>query len=413
MTHRSELVDRPAVDAPRSARPEIRALTGLRLVAALWVVAHHFWLFAPDRSWLVHLEPLRPLLEAGWLGVDLFFVLSGFVLAHTYVAVLGRRPGLRATADFYWARLARIWPTWMVVLTAVSAGLVVQELVTGQPGRATAAGFDAGAVLRQVLLVQVWDQPGYAATGPVGPGWSLSAEWLAYLVFPALVLVLFRLRRCRPVVLGALALAAVTPFAWTCVVLGAHDWRWSWALRLAGCFLAGALVALCVARIRGSRVLARRAAVVATGAAAAVPLAVLVAGDGRGGVAVLAFPVLVGALALAEGGPARLLSAAPVVLGGRISFALYLVHMAVFETCWTLGEVVPALGGGSPAGAVLQAVVPVLPLPAAWLLWRCVEEPARRRMRGALPAPAPRLAPPAATPEAPRARVDAPVPVHA
>ncbi|PWW22911.1 peptidoglycan/LPS O-acetylase OafA/YrhL [Geodermatophilus normandii] len=363
----------------RRARGEIRGLTGLRAVAALWVVAHHFWLFAPAEPWLRHLEPVGPLLRNGWLGVDLFFVLSGFVLAHNHVAVLGDRPGIRATAGFYWARLSRIWPTWMVVLTAVTAGLLVERQVLGeQPG----SPLDAPTVLRQVLLVQVWDRPDHSATGPVGPGWSLSAEWLAYLAFPVLALVLHRLRRFRPTTLAVLALAAVTPFAYRCLTLGTHDWAWSWLLRLAGGFLAGALVALCVDRLRGRATVARAAAR-ATSAASVLTLVAVweadASGADRGGVAVLLFPVLVGGLALSDRGPARWLSRPVVVLGGRISFALYLVHMGVFETCWTLLDVVP-VSGPSPVATLLSLAVAGLPLPAAWVLWRLVEEPARRRL---------------------------------
>jgi peptidoglycan/LPS O-acetylase OafA/YrhL len=347
------------------------------------VVAHHFWLFAPDSAWLRHLAPLGPLLEAGWLGVDLFFVLSGFVLTLNYAAVLGGRPGARATVVFYWARLSRIWPTWMVVLGAVVAGLVLERSLLARPPEPGAAALDAPAMVRQVLMVQVWDRPDYAATGPVGPGWSLSAEWLAYLLFPVAVLGLHRLRRRSPAVLAALALIAVTPFAYGCLTLGVHDWAWSWALRLAGAFLAGSLGALCVDRLRGTAAVSRAASPVATGTAALIVLSVWVAGaagSDRDGVAVLLFPVLVGALALSDRGPARYLATPLVVLGGRISFALYLVHMAVFETSWTLISLVAAPGEGAAVG-LLQGVVLVLPLPAAWLLWRCVEEPSRRWMK--------------------------------
>jgi peptidoglycan/LPS O-acetylase OafA/YrhL len=110
-------------------------------------------------------------------------------------------------------------------------------------------------------------------------------------------------------------------------------------------------------------------------------------GDDHGGVAVLLFPVLIAALVLADGGLARPLSAPVMVLGGRISFALYLVHMGVFEATWTLMDVVPALAGGSPVATALQVMVVVLPLPAAWVLWRVVEEPARRWMRRIGPRP--------------------------
>jgi peptidoglycan/LPS O-acetylase OafA/YrhL len=374
----------------RPLRGEIRALTGLRLVAALWVVAHHFWLFAPDHPWLRLLEPLRPLLLAGWLGVDLFFMLSGFVLAHNYVAVLGSRPTVRAAVAFYWARLSRIWPTWMVVLISVTAGLVVKQGLLG--GSPASTHIDAPTMLRQVLLVQVWDQWDYSATGPVGPGWSLSAEWLAYLLFPAVALVLYRLRGCRAAVLSALALAAVTPFAYRCLALGTHDWRWSWLLRLVGCFLAGALVALCVNRVRATTAVSLAATRASVGAVGLVVLVVwwadAVSVD-YGGVAVLAFPVLIAALALSEGGLVRPLSAPVMVLGGRISFALYLVHMGVFESTWTLMDVVPGLAGESSVATLLQVMVAVLPLPAAWVLWRVVEEPARRWMRRIGPQPPP------------------------
>ncbi|CAA9274487.1 MAG: hypothetical protein AVDCRST_MAG57-3393 [uncultured Blastococcus sp.] len=370
---------------PGAGRGEIRSLTGLRLIAAGWVVAHHFWLFAPDHEWLRHVEPARPLLESGWLGVDLFFLLSGFVLAHNYVDALGPRPGLRATAGFYWARLSRIWPTWIVVLTVVLVGLSVERLVVGSSSpEAAAPGIDAVTLLRQVLLVQVWDRADYSATGPVGPGWSLSAEWLAYLLFPAVVLVLYRLRHLPAGVLGALAVAAVLPFAYGCLALGSHAWAWSWLLRLAGAFLAGTLVALFVRRIRVTAAVTGAASRVAV--ASAVLLVLVLwwadgAGTAAGGVAVLCFPFLVAGLALGDRGLVRPLSAPAMVLGGRISFALYLVHMGVFATAWRLMDVVPALGGTSAAAVLLQAGVVVLPLAAAWLLWRYVEEPARLWMR--------------------------------
>ncbi|MGY2005227.1 acyltransferase family protein [Blastococcus sp. SYSU DS1024] len=379
--------------AQGAVRGEIRGLTGLRLVAAVWVVAHHFWLFAPDRGWPAHLDPLRPLLATGWLGVDLFFVLSGFVLAHKYVAVLGTRFRGRAAVDFYRARISRIWPTWMVVLGAVVAGGSVQEALVGPAGGSAADGLDVPAVLRQVLLVQVWDRPEYSATGPVGPGWSLSAEWLAYLLFPLLALLLHRLRGYRPAVPAALAVAVLLPFAGTCLVLDTHDWAWSWLLRLAGAFLAGSLVALVVARVARDaaveRVAGRTAAVVVALIAPALWWADA-AGQDRGGAVVVLFPVLVGALALTDGGLARPLSAPLVVLGGRISFALYLVHMAVFETLWTLADAGIGPAAGSGPGVLVQLAAPFL---AAWVLWRFVEEPARRWLRGRPPAPRPRLDP--------------------
>src|SRR3712207_8097841 len=74
---------------------EIRSLTGLRIVAAAWVVCFHFS-FTPGDTWTRFWEPLRPLVASGGLGVDLFFVLSGFVITLTYLDQLGPRPAVRS-----------------------------------------------------------------------------------------------------------------------------------------------------------------------------------------------------------------------------------------------------------------------------------------------------------------------------
>jgi peptidoglycan/LPS O-acetylase OafA/YrhL len=94
---------------------EIKALTGLRIVAALWVVLFHFrpllWQAAPDFA-----SALAPILDCGAQGVDLFFILSGFVLTWNYMDKLGRSWSARATLRFLWLRLARVWPVYLVTL---------------------------------------------------------------------------------------------------------------------------------------------------------------------------------------------------------------------------------------------------------------------------------------------------------
>src|SRR3712207_2038231 len=94
-------------------RRDIRALTGLRAVAATWVVLLHFTYFSA--AYLDQMPFLRPLINAGWTGVELFFVLSGFVITLGYVERIGERLRLRAALDFVWNRFARVWPAWAVV----------------------------------------------------------------------------------------------------------------------------------------------------------------------------------------------------------------------------------------------------------------------------------------------------------
>src|SRR4051812_19791262 len=102
----------PLVQAREQARervPQLPALTGLRFVAALGVVFYHFG--AP----VLPSGPLQALGAGGAAGVTCFFVLSGFVLAYTYLPAGSN--GLRGTARaFYLARLARIYPAYLLAL---------------------------------------------------------------------------------------------------------------------------------------------------------------------------------------------------------------------------------------------------------------------------------------------------------
>jgi peptidoglycan/LPS O-acetylase OafA/YrhL len=392
-------------------RGEIRALTGLRALAAGWVVVHHAWALSATDNWVSLLEPLRPLFQTGWLGVDLFFVLSGFVLTHTYLQKMGHRARLGASASFLWKRFSRVWPTWAVVTLLMTGWLVLKHLTVGGEHLHEGVQPEVGplSLIEQLLMVQVWNQPLPWGSGVIGPGWSLSAEWLAYCTFPIVVLGLFRLRRLPAFILGLGAVAAVVPFVAVVAAEGYHDWEWSWLLRISGGFLAGALTSMCVARIRDTAAVQKWAAVVAGGSLVAVATILwwadlnLAYGD-YAGIAVLVFPVLIGSLALTDGGPARLFSKQWMVMGGRISFALYLVHECLFEVFWTATDHLPLLGPDSRWQALAAPIVLVATVPVAWLLWRFVEEPARRRLgslavgdrRAAAPVvPAPRMAEPA------------------
>ncbi|BBF98970.1 peptidoglycan/LPS O-acetylase OafA/YrhL [Pseudonocardia autotrophica] len=399
--------DRAEPAAP-GGRAEVRALTGLRLVAALWVVAFHFH-FTPLAGVEALNNWLGPLVTQGALGVDLFFVLSGFVIAWTYLEQLGPRLRIRDAGGFVWARVARMWPAYAVVLHLFGMWLVARALIGGTDEiayQAVQPELSVGAWLEQVLLVQMWTEPYLDGASWVGPTWSVSAEWLAYLLFPLLAVVFFRLRNLPFVVLAAGSLLCVAPLASAFVVVGSPYYPYSWLVRILGGFSAGVLAMLAVRRLRrrpaGSS--ASVASSVATFTFAAIPFVLLaggVAGHGLHGLTVLLFPVLVGALALADRGPVhRLLSRGPVVHGGRISYALYLVHIPMFEVYWFLSDsgVVPA---GGETGHLIALTVFVGTLPVAHLLYTLVERPARRWMR-ALPG---RRAEPA-----PQADVAAPVP---
>jgi peptidoglycan/LPS O-acetylase OafA/YrhL len=113
-----------------------------------------------------------------------------------------------------------------------------------------------------VLLVQLWFQPFFDDSSWDGPAWSISAEWLAYLLFGLLVLVIFRMARgTRARNLMWLAVAASLPPVVSLLVTGQFYTPWSWLPRIVMQFTAGALVAAAVSRLqrRGPGLCLRRA----------------------------------------------------------------------------------------------------------------------------------------------------------
>lgn len=126
--------------------------------------------------------------------MDLFFILSGFVLTWNYANRMGQSWSTRATLRFLWLRLARVWPVYLVTLH-LAAAWIIFTLHVGDTPSEQAQRLTAVSYLRQLLLVQLWFEPYFDDTSWDGPAWSISAEWLAYLLFGLLILVIFRVAR--------------------------------------------------------------------------------------------------------------------------------------------------------------------------------------------------------------------------
>lgn len=175
--------------------PPIPALTAIRGLAAWWVVIYHFReaLPAGTPAWL------QGVLAHGYLAVDLFFILSGFVLSLNYGHQFAA--GLRGSLRFYGLRLARIYPLHLVVLLLfLSVPLAI--LLFSSQGQAE--GYDAGYYLLSLALVQNW---GFAE--PLRwnvPAWSISTEFFAYLFFPLLAWAATRWLRGLAAALATIAL---------------------------------------------------------------------------------------------------------------------------------------------------------------------------------------------------------------
>jgi peptidoglycan/LPS O-acetylase OafA/YrhL len=384
-----------APDAPATApaRGDIPQLTGLRFVAAVWVLLLHAS-YVPGDVFGRWTAPIAPLVAAGPLGVDLFFVLSGLVLTRAYLERLGRRPSARGTWTFLRARIARVWPLYAAV-TVVFGLWCAARLVLGQDGVVTwqSPQPDLGPMgwLRQLTMTQLWDSRGIEGVSFVLPAWSVSAEWLAYLCFPVLVLGVWRIRNWPLPVLGALAVVASSPIALAAVLSSesGETGAWAWLLRIGGGFTAGMLTWLVVARIeRTPRVelwaqrivlgVVAETVLVAYWAASAPASAAIPAAD-RLWFAVPMFPLLLGALCLSGGGVVRFLSHPRLQHGGRISYAIYLVHFPLIEITVVAMTRFPALAPNSSLAALAVPHVLVGSVLVAHCAYRWIEEPARRR----------------------------------
>jgi peptidoglycan/LPS O-acetylase OafA/YrhL len=154
-----------AVANTRQTR-ELSSLTALRGLAALAVLIFHRGVNFGGVG-----GPLGTAIGHGYLAVDLFFVISGFVLNHVY----GRTFADFGWADilsFLWARFARIYPVHVVTL------ILLLPFYGNQ-------GFSGAALAENLLFIQIFLAP--MLTWNDG-AWSISAEWYAYLLFPFIVI---------------------------------------------------------------------------------------------------------------------------------------------------------------------------------------------------------------------------------
>ncbi len=195
-----------AQQAPNQpAKPDLKALTGLRFFAAFGVVVYHF--ARPALSGFP--KPVQQLAGSGYAAVSFFFLLSGFILSYSY---LNRQGTLRGSIkDFYVARFARIYPAYLLAFLLAAPHNVWTSLHANAFTTAVAKlAFSAVALLS---LQQAWTP--WTAWCWNFPAWSVSVETFFYLSFPFLGPILARLRMSACLLLSGLlwALALLAPLA--------------------------------------------------------------------------------------------------------------------------------------------------------------------------------------------------------
>ncbi|QJW38312.1 acyltransferase [Cellulosimicrobium protaetiae] len=345
---------------------------GLRAVAVGAVVLYHAGV---------------PWLPGGYVGVDVFFVISGFLITGHLLRSL-ETDGRVRFAEFYARRARRILPASFVVLLAT---LVVAALTLG-PVRVREAAVDAVATAAYVPNLLFAHQGTQYLNETDPPSlfqhyWSLGVEEQFYLLWPLLLVGFFAVRRSHRVLTVLVGAVVVVSFV-ACLVLTvrAQPWAFFGLPTRAWELAAGGLVAAMIGR--GAAL--RRTLAVPLGWAglAAVVASVLLldASTPFPGpwaalpVAGTASVILAGASAGASG-PSAVLARAPMVWVGGISYSLYLVHWPAM----TLPQAI--LGRTEPVPVPWQLLVAVACVPLAWLSYRFVETPFRTapRLRSARP----------------------------
>lgn len=290
-----------ASGGPSRSGKEILPLTGVRALAAWSVVLFHI------SETMAQVWPrTAAAVSHGWLGVDLFFILSGFVIALNYwdqVQTLGEY------GRFVWMRLARLYPVHLVTLfgaLAIFAGGTAMRMQVAIVSRYTVASF-----AENLFLVHHWWLAPFSWNSPA---WSVSCEFLAYLVFPLFVFG-WKGQGWTGKILGIIWIA---PFV--CLALAA-SYSTDGLVRIGFEFPAGCFLFILYKRASW---LARHGGLLVSLALASVlpmlywrlPAIWMVA----------AMPVLVLGLAFDQGWFAWLLRTRGPVFWGRASYSLYMTH---------------------------------------------------------------------------------------
>jgi peptidoglycan/LPS O-acetylase OafA/YrhL len=342
----------------RGFRPDIQ---GLRALAVSMVMIYHLY---------------PSLLPGGYAGVDVFFVISGFLITgHIWRGY--QREGRVRLLDFWGRRARRLMPTAALVLAVTWFA----SRLTLPPSRLA----DTAAQIRaSALYYQNWQLAHEAvsyltadnAATPVQHFWSLSVEEQFYLVWPLLfVLAALAGRRGRHVVLAGLMVTLTAASLAYSVYETRVDPAAAYFVTTTRMWELGAGGLLAMLPRRVHRVLGRQGRLGWAGLAAVLGSALVLHGTSAFPGALALLPVGGAVMLIATGsdlgrhGPARMMSARPLAFLGGISYSLYLWH-------WPIINLYTTYTGKSP-GVLTGPVLIVVSLAAAWWTKTYLEDPVR------------------------------------
>lgn len=326
----------------------------MRGIAALMVVGHHY---RHNLAPAMDLDRWTHLFAGAGAFVDLFFMLSGFVMIATYRGRFADRIRAGDATDFMVRRLARIYPLHLLTLAAM---LVLAAVWGGLPG--------PGDVLENIALVQAWGMNDVYVLNY--PSWSISAEFWLYLLCPALILLVTRGQG------RVVALLVIAAAYWWLFARGKGlelDERFSLMRALPG-FLLGLI-------LFEGRALATRWPGWLLAAIQLLSVALIFVSLHRAPadpLVVLAFALLILTTWQDRGPVAAFLSQRSVIWLGLLSYAIYLLHVPVRQAGYILAGKIGLDAQSAPDAATFTLGCTLATIGLAHLCYHRFEMPARR-----------------------------------
>lgn len=307
----------------------IKPLTSLRFFAAIMVVVLHV---KDEFGPAFNLNLVSPGFDRGGIGVDFFFLLSAFILSYVHQADFVNGPWPKYKR-FLLLRLARIYPVHLVVLllwlVAVSlVPLIAGGLLTADDGFAEKHSIES--FFTNLLLIHAWGFHDIETWNH--PSWSISSEWFAYLLFPFMIVLWYRITNWRVRVLAAAVAWIGAAILYTVaerydLLLTVHYGN----MRIFFLFVIGVGLYDLFSWFRTQGRTLPAADGLAWGAL--VGALALMHVEASMGLLVPVMALLILAAAEARGSFHRVFSWGPLVYLGEVSYAIYMIH-ALVERVW-------------------------------------------------------------------------------
>ncbi len=369
---------------------KLPSLTSFRGIAALIVLLHHATAFYLPKTGAFIAQHSGIILK-GYLCVDFFFILSGFILAYLYQERFCREKIGPSYRNFLLARFARTYPLHLVMLLAILglglARIAAEIHSTGVSSYLASENFQAlrfaghdtvYTFFQNLFMLQALQFESWASWNE--PAWSVGAEWIAYLLFPAIVIPATRFRTmngilCIPIVLtglfllergqasslnsGGLVGTGRCLLEFWLGVTALNLWRTAFAKNyLSGEWLMVAALLTCAYVMHAQ----------ASDLLAIIPFAVLLIASSR-----------------ATGPLTRFINSRPLVLLGELSYSIYMTHwFLIGAVLWlwkgvTGLELQDSLGESTEWAALILSLVAMILF--SWVTYRYIEMPWRSRLR--------------------------------